>query len=147
MQETVTLNTQEQKRVMVLNRILDRYLSTAEAASAGHLGDLSKGKGRCSGVWKSRTKAQSSDRRRHAPADCGAGADHVCGNQSAAPLNPRRKEHSSFGLYSYSNFLFQPWANPYPKNHRRRSTLHHESITITLLCHLPLSAEHYAASE
>lgn len=33
MKETLTLNTQEQKRVMVLNRILARQLSTAEAAS------------------------------------------------------------------------------------------------------------------
>ncbi len=32
MKETVTLNTQEQKRVMVLNRILAGHLSTAEAA-------------------------------------------------------------------------------------------------------------------
>jgi transposase len=32
MQETVTLNTQEQKRVLVLNRILEGHLSTAEAA-------------------------------------------------------------------------------------------------------------------
>src|SRR5579863_2911989 len=32
MQETVTLNTQEQKRVLVLNRILEGQLSTAEAA-------------------------------------------------------------------------------------------------------------------
>ena len=32
MKETVTLNTQEQKRVMVLNRILAGQLSTAEAA-------------------------------------------------------------------------------------------------------------------
>jgi hypothetical protein len=33
MQETLTLNTQEQKRVMVLNRILEGHLSVAEAAS------------------------------------------------------------------------------------------------------------------
>ncbi len=33
MQETVTLNTQDQKRVMVLNRILDGQVSTAEAAA------------------------------------------------------------------------------------------------------------------
>jgi len=32
MQETVTLNTHEQKRVLVLNRILEGHLSTAEAA-------------------------------------------------------------------------------------------------------------------
>jgi transposase len=32
MQETITLNTQEQKRAMVLNRILEGQLSTAEAA-------------------------------------------------------------------------------------------------------------------
>ncbi len=32
MQETLTLNTQEQKRVLVLNRILEGHLSTAEAA-------------------------------------------------------------------------------------------------------------------
>ena len=32
MQETLTLNTQEQKRVMVLNRILAGQLSVAEAA-------------------------------------------------------------------------------------------------------------------
>ncbi len=37
MQETVTLNTQEQKRVMVLNRILEGHLSTAEAAPLLHL--------------------------------------------------------------------------------------------------------------
>jgi transposase len=33
MEETITLNTQEQKRVMVLNRILEGHLSTAEAAT------------------------------------------------------------------------------------------------------------------
>ena len=32
MQETVTLNTQDQKRVLVLNQILAGHLSTAEAA-------------------------------------------------------------------------------------------------------------------
>ncbi len=32
MRETITLNTQEQKRVMVLNRILAGQLSAAEAA-------------------------------------------------------------------------------------------------------------------
>ena len=32
MKETITLNTQEQKRVMVLNRILAGELSAAEAA-------------------------------------------------------------------------------------------------------------------
>jgi transposase len=32
MQETLTLNTHEQKRVMVLNRILEGHLSTTEAA-------------------------------------------------------------------------------------------------------------------
>jgi predicted HTH domain antitoxin len=37
MQETVTLNTQEQKRVMVLNRILAGQLSVAEAAALLHL--------------------------------------------------------------------------------------------------------------
>jgi transposase len=33
MRETITLNTQEQRRVMVLSRILARHLSAAEAAS------------------------------------------------------------------------------------------------------------------
>src|ERR1700680_1025399 len=33
MQETVTLNTQDQKRVMVLNRMLDGQVSSAEAAA------------------------------------------------------------------------------------------------------------------
>jgi transposase len=37
MQETVTLNTQDQKRGMVLNRILEGHLSTAEAAPLLHL--------------------------------------------------------------------------------------------------------------
>src|SRR5438067_2438993 len=32
MQETITLNTQEQQRVLVLNRILEGQVSTAEAA-------------------------------------------------------------------------------------------------------------------
>lgn len=37
MQETLTLNTHEQKRVLVLNRILEGHLSTAEAAPLLHL--------------------------------------------------------------------------------------------------------------
>ena len=33
MQETVTLNTQDQQRVLVLNQILEGHLRTAEAAA------------------------------------------------------------------------------------------------------------------
>jgi hypothetical protein len=45
MQETLALNTQEQKRVLVLNRNLEGQLSTAEAAP---LLKLSKRHDRCS---------------------------------------------------------------------------------------------------
>jgi len=93
MKEMITLNTQEQKRVMVLNQILAGHLSAAEAAplaprvdetGAAHSGSVSKGGRSRGGPREPRSQAQTYNWRRSAKAGDRPGPNDLPGLQSTA---------------------------------------------------------------